>query len=236
MIQRVDQAATDVAPRATTRSTGGSGTFDTMHAAALAKVGARAAAAKVTPPTPPAGETWVPVADTRYYAKIAGGPRAGSYINLGTGEHHGETFTIEQRAGTTVHVYGTGASEQVVDAATEAAAQAKPTATAAADPPAKGETWGPVAGHWGYADILDGKRNGLYVNTSGGAREGMAFQIVKRHGREFHVYGQGADRQIFEVGRHETAATTPAATTKPAAAATPAAATGGTSPAASIGG
>jgi hypothetical protein len=29
----------------------------------------------------------------------------------------------------------------------------------------------------------------------------VAFTKVERHGREFHVYGSGQDRQVFEIGR-----------------------------------
>ena len=62
------------------------------------------------------------------------------------------------------------------------------------DLPPKGEQWAPVAGA-NYADILGGARNGMYVNTSGGVRDGMAFQVVKKGGKWFHVYGTGKDRQ-----------------------------------------
>ncbi len=60
--------------------------------------------------------------------------------------------------------------------------------------------WAPVAGHNNYADILAGPRNGLFVNISGGVRDGMAFQIVSKGGKTFHVYGTGKDRQMIEVG------------------------------------
>jgi len=63
----------------------------------------------------------------------------------------------------------------------------------------RGETWAPVDGVSNYADILNGKRNGYYVNTSGGVRDGMAFQIVKDGDRVLHVYGKGKNRQVIEV-------------------------------------
>jgi hypothetical protein len=62
------------------------------------------------------------------------------------------------------------------------------------DQPPKGEKWELVAGA-NYADIIGGSRNGLYVNISGGVRDGMAFQVVKKGGKWFHVYGTGKDRQ-----------------------------------------
>lgn len=82
----------------------------------------------------------------------------------------------------------------------------------------------PVEGHE-YAEVVAGPRNGMFVNTSGNERDGKAFLIVEREGRKFHIYGTGADRQVFEVKDppKKPAATTPAATTP--AATTPVAAT-----------
>ena len=64
----------------------------------------------------------------------------------------------------------------------------------------KGERTQKVAGH-NYAEIISGPRNGMFINNTGGKRDGEAFLIVKRHGREFHVYGTGDDRKVYEVGR-----------------------------------
>jgi hypothetical protein len=74
-----------------------------------------------------------------------------------------------------------------------------------ADQPPRGERWAPVEGHSTYADILNGKRNGLYVNISGGVRDGMAFQIIKRDDKWFHVYGTGKDRQWIRVADKDKA-------------------------------
>jgi hypothetical protein len=76
-----------------------------------------------------------------------------------------------------------------------------------------GERWAPVAGAYNYADILGGPRNGLYVNTSGGIRDGMAFQIVKKGGKWFHVYGTGKDRQWIpsDGPKHKVEHSSPAA-------------------------
>ncbi len=57
------------------------------------------------------------------------------------------------------------------------------------------ETTKPVEGR-AYADILTGSRNGLYLNTSGNVRDGQVFSLVKREGREYHIYGTGKDRLI----------------------------------------
>ena len=59
----------------------------------------------------------------------------------------------------------------------------------------KGEKTTPVEGH-AYADITAGPRNGMYVNTSGNKRDGQAFVLVKRDGKEYHIYGSGKDRLV----------------------------------------
>ena len=73
------------------------------------------------------------------------------------------------------------------------------TDTKAEDAP-KGEKTEAVAGHH-YAEIVDGPRNGMFINTSGNERDGDTFLIVKRAGRTFHVYGTGADRVVVEPAR-----------------------------------
>ena len=71
----------------------------------------------------------------------------------------------------------------------------------------------------------------MFINNTGGKRDGEAFLIVKRHGREFHIYGTGKDRAVYEVGRkREDSATpsTPATTGTTAPAATSGTSTAGT--------
>jgi hypothetical protein len=82
----------------------------------------------------------------------------------------------------------------------------------------KGEKTEKVDGHH-YAEIVAGPRNGMFINTSDNARSGQAFVMVKRDGRQFHIYGSGDDRKVFEVGRepHRTKTTAP-----PTSASTPA--------------
>ena len=59
----------------------------------------------------------------------------------------------------------------------------------------KGEKTEAVKGH-AYADITSGPRNGMFINTSGNKRDGQAFVLVKRDGKEFHIYGSGKDRLV----------------------------------------
>jgi hypothetical protein len=74
------------------------------------------------------------------------------------------------------------------------------SATSSSTSAPKGEKTQKVAGH-GYVEIVSGPRNGMFINNTGSKRDGEAFLIVKRHGREFHVYGTGHDRKVYEVGR-----------------------------------
>jgi hypothetical protein len=99
----------------------------------------------------------------------------------------------------------TGASFAEFQAAAVKDAKAKSTTTASAsgsssgDAP-KGERTQKVSGH-DYVEIISGPRNGMFINNTGGKRDGEAFLIVKRAGREFHIYGSGSDRAVYEVGR-----------------------------------
>jgi hypothetical protein len=70
----------------------------------------------------------------------------------------------------------------------------------------KGEKTKAVAGH-SYADILSGPRRHEYLNTSGNARDGQTFRIVERHGREYHVYGEGKDRLVVALKKPSTSST-----------------------------
>lgn len=160
---------------------------DASFARALEKEAAKNAARVV----PPAGETWKPVAGHDDYVEVVSGARKGKYVDLAKGAHRGDTFTIQQRDGKLVRVYGEGESEQVVKTAdSKKSADLKPP---------KDELWAPVEGHWNYADILNGKRNGFFVNLSSGSRRGMTFVIEHHGGKTYHVYGEGKHRQMIEV-------------------------------------
>jgi hypothetical protein len=216
VIQPLDSASTATEAKSKSaaapagETTFASTSFADVHAAAVARdkrvkpAHADAVAAKdATSPAReriavPEGETWKATKPGAHYAQIVSGPRKGQYINLTHGARRGETFTIEQRGGKTVHVYTLSGKVVEVKASADAAAVSE-AARHAKHPPKdharSGERWAPVKGAYNYADILGGPRNGLYVNTSGGIRDGMAFQIVKKGGKWFHVYGTGKDRQ-----------------------------------------
>jgi hypothetical protein len=182
--------------------------FADVHAAALKDAttgGETPASARIDTPE---GETWAATAPGAHYARITGGPRTGQYINLTHGDRRGQTFTIEKVDGKTMHVYGEGDTKVQVSSKADSSAvsnAAKHARHRPSDQPRAGERWAPVEGHSNYADILEGPRNGLYVNISGGIRDGMAFQIVKKGSKVFHVYGTGKDRQMIQVGpKHDT--------------------------------
>ena len=85
------------------------------------------------------------------------------------------------------------------------------SSSSAGDAP-KGERTEAVKGH-SYKEIVSGPRNGMFINNTGNTRDGEAFLIVKRHGREFHIYGTGEDRTVYEVGRKRDASADSGTTT-----------------------
>lgn len=153
-------------------------------------------------PTFPDGETWEPVTGARDQAKILTGPRKGLFLDLSRGARRGQAFSIVERNGQSFRAYGSGAEREEVkvdSAASSRASDGRRAGEGRRPPP--GESWTPVEGQRNYARILSGPRKGLFVNLSGNLRDGMAFRVVERDGRRFHVYGGGADRQEVEVGR-----------------------------------
>jgi hypothetical protein len=187
--------------------------FAALHAAAVAR-DKKASSTDVTPASArievPEGETWKATKPGSHYALITGGPREGQYINLTHGERRGQTFTVEHRDGKKLHVYGTGGAEVEIKPSVDAhdvSDAAKRAHHRPADQPRAGENWTPVEGHSNYADIVGGSRNGLFVNISGGIRDGMAFQIVKKGDKTFHVYGTGKQRQEILVSTKKESST-----------------------------
>jgi hypothetical protein len=177
---------------------GGVAPFAQLHADAVRKhkdVAAASTSPKRERLSVPKDETWEVTKPGAHYARIADGPRKGLYINLTHGSRRGMTFKIEERHGNVFHVYTKTGQEILVKPAADAAAvtDGLKHRKTPHDQPHKGEKWQKVSAN--YADIIGGPRNGLYVNTSGGARDGMAFQVVKKGGKWWHVYGTGKDRQ-----------------------------------------
>jgi hypothetical protein len=120
----------------------------------------------------------------------------------------------------------TGSSFAEAHAAAVKNTKDKDASTSADDKTAsvpKGERTQKLEGH-NYVEIVSGPRNGMFINNTGTERDGKAFLIVKRHGREFHVYGTGDDRKVYEVGRKRE--TSDAKDTSGASATSGAAATG----------
>jgi hypothetical protein len=140
-----------------------------------------------------------------------------------------ETTTVARAARTSGTSFAVAHAAAVKDsAAKDTKTAASGSASSSSDAP-KGERTEKVDGHK-YVEIISGPRNGMFINNTGGERDGEAFLIVKRHGREFHIYGTGEDRAVYEVGRkREDAASGATGTgTTPATAMTPATGTTGT--------
>lgn len=226
MIDRIDlqtAAESAVRPRAAAAQQGGKTFADTLRETTRARSTGGAAPANTPLPKAelgaPAGEQWRPVAGEANYAEIISGPRAGQFINLTRGERRGETFTIEETDGKKFHVYGSGDDALRVEIKPNEATRAGQGVTIP-----KNERWEMVEGHNFRADILNGRRNGWFVNISGGVRHGQAFHIVEKNDKTFHVYGHGKDRLWVEI-RPKADATDPAASTDESAGATDAPAT-----------
>jgi hypothetical protein len=85
---------------------------------------------------------------------------------------------------------GTSFSAALKDASTtaEAGSTAKKTPS--------GEKSSAVEGHK-YADITAGPRKGMFLNTGSNARSGEAFVMVRKSGREYHIYGTGENRRVI---------------------------------------
>ena len=132
------------------------------------------------------------------YAEIVTGPRAGMYVNTGGGARDGEAFILVKHDGREDHIYGTGKDRKVVTVGAEESSGTDSKVSNTTDKSSGAEKTKQLDGR-GYADILNGKRSGMYLNTSGNARDGQAFVLVKRDEREYHIYGTGKDRDIFSV-------------------------------------
>ena len=148
-------------------------------------------------------ETTKPVPGQNY-AEILTGPRAGMYLNTGSGSRAGEAFVlVKHDNGREDHIYGTGDDRKVVtvgkassESSTDTTSTDSKSSTSEKAP--TGEKTKPVEGR-AFDDIITGSRKGLYLNTSGNARDGQAFVLVKREGREYHIYGTGSNREIFSL-------------------------------------
>ena len=112
---------------------------------------------------------------------------------------------------------------RVQDRARSGVDEPTPGTDVATDEPAavslrKGEKMEPVEDHK-YAEITAGTRSGMFINTSGNVRDGEAFVLVRKNGKEYHIYGTGKDRLV--VGFHMPATTTAPETDRAPAAPTP---------------
>src|SRR4051794_11084864 len=160
-------------------------------------------------------ETTKPV-EGQNYSEILTGPRAGMYLNTSGGSRDGEAFILVKHDGREDHIYGTGADRKVItvssngsSSSSEASDDASESTSAPKGP--AGERTKAVPGH-AYADILNGSRSGLYLNTSGNKRDGDVFALVKRDGREFHIYGTGKDRVVIGLKKHDATTDTSSST------------------------
>jgi hypothetical protein len=78
----------------------------------------------------------------------------------------------------------------------------------------KGESMTQVEGR-AYAEVTEGKRDGMFVNTTNNVRRGQAFVLVFKNDTEYHIYGTGKDRVVVSLRRKDETppAPTPAGST-----------------------
>ena len=143
------------------------------------------------------------------YAEILTGPRAGLYVNTGGGARDGEAFVlVKHDNGREDHIYGTGKDRTVVSVGGEKSGSTSTTTeTSTSEKAPAGETTKQVEGR-AFHDILTGSRKGLYLNTSGNARDGAGVRARQaRRPRVPHLrHGQGSrdlqhPRQVLEERR-----------------------------------
>jgi hypothetical protein len=132
------------------------------------------------------GEKLEPVSG-HAYAEISGGRRSGMYVNTSGNSRHGEAFVLVHKRGVEYHIYGSGKDRLVV---------------ALKQPAAQPETLEPVEGR-PYSEITSGPRSGMYINTSGGKRDGEVFTLVQKNGVDYHIYGSGKDREVVALKRDD---------------------------------
>ncbi|HEY6891897.1 MAG TPA: hypothetical protein VI300_29115 [Solirubrobacter sp.] len=119
------------------------------------------------------------------------------------------------------HIYGTGDDRKVIsvgsggsdDSSADTSTDTSSTTGSTSEKAPSSEKTKPVEGR-AYADITAGPRKDLYLNTSGNARDGKTFVLVKKEDREYHIYGTGKNRQVFGV-KIPTAASSTDSTTAP---------------------
>ena len=143
-------------------------------------------------------ETTKAVPGTNYH-EILTGPRAGMYLNKSGNARDGEAFILVKHDGKEDHIYGTGKDRKVVSSNSEKTPSTDGASSASETKgPRDGEKTKQVEGR-GYHDILNGSRSGMFLNTSGNVRDGLAFVLVKREDREYHIYGTGKDRTVVSM-------------------------------------
>jgi hypothetical protein len=172
-------------------------------------------------------ETTKPV-EGENYSEILTGSRAGMYVNTSGNARDGEAFILVKGSNgkPDQHIYGTGKDRKVVSSGSDSSSSTdktsdKSSSSGATSKAPANETTKPVEGR-AFADILTGSRNGLYLNTSGNVRDGQVFSLVKREGREYHIYGTGKDRMVVGLRpKPETTEETPSTTDTTANTGTP---------------
>jgi hypothetical protein len=111
----------------------------------------------------------------------------------------GGAATLATLKSTTEHKKSTSASfsKALKDASstTDTSSSSTTTADTTAKAPS-GEKATAVDGHK-YSTITAGPRKGMFLNTGTNDRSGEAFVMVRKNGREYHIYGTGSHREVI---------------------------------------
>src|SRR5262245_14408502 len=99
-------------------------------------------------------------------------------------------------AGSTAGLKSTSTESKKSTGTSFSAALKDATSTATDTKAPSGETTQAVEGHK-YSDILTGPRKGMFLNTGSNKRAGQAFVMVRKNGREYHIYGTGKNRVVI---------------------------------------
>ena len=132
--------------------------------------------------------------------------------------------TLATLKSTTEHKKSTSTSfsKALKDASstTDTSSSSTTTADTTAKKVPSGEKATAVDGHK-YSTITAGPRKGMFLNTGTNDRAGEAFVMVRKNGREYHIYGTGSHREVIgmkttaEKQSTDTSSTTDTSTTDP---------------------
>ena len=181
------------APRTALRSTFATALTGATTASTTTTTAAASDTAATTTTTAAPEEETRPV-EGKDYEEIISGPRNGMFINRSGNARDGEAFVLvkKDRARRARLRHRQGPRDRRDLAQRGQRRPPAPTASRRARSRAR------VEGEL-YDEITAGPRNGMFINRSGNARDGLAFVRVEHDHREDHIYGSGKHQQVIRM-------------------------------------